>query len=145
MKSCSIQTISSSSASAVTWRTSSPCASSSVLASCLRCWQGIKQRNSGLNWSPRKWHNILADEALCLSRRDGLPFEQEVTVSGGFHFLSSINQQKGGFIFTSSLWDTERSSCPYFLGNFLKSHEPLWILLSGKKERQKENDYNVFR
>lgn len=60
-----------------------------------RVWQGIKRSNSCLNWSPPNDNGVLADEALCLSREDSLPFEQEVTVSGGFHFLSALISRRG--------------------------------------------------
>lgn len=66
---------------------------------CLGCWQGIKRCNSCVNWSPRNDTTSWQDEALSLSREDGLPFEQEVTVSGGFHFLSALISRRGRIYF----------------------------------------------
>ena len=56
-----------------------------------------------------RWHRVLADDALSLSLEDGLPFEQEVTAGGGFHFLSALIS-KGRFIFTSSQSNTDWGS-----------------------------------
>lgn len=98
LKVCSAWTVSSSTATiTVEWRTSSLCASSSALASCLRCWQGIKQRNSCLNWSQpndKSWqirHCPCPVKMVCL-------FEQEATANGEFHFLPALISWRG-FIF----------------------------------------------
>lgn len=56
----------------------------------------------------------------------------------------SINQQKRGFIFTSSLCGTEHAFCP-ISQDIKKQRRPLWILLSAKNERRRENYYNILR